>query len=337
MLTSLKRAWPEASIDWLVQREFADAVRAHPDLSEVVAFDRKAMGAQLRRLNPSSTLRFLSTMRHGGYDLVVDAQGLLRSGIFAYATGARRRIGDRNARELGWLFCNDRVRVDPSLHAVDRMLALLEGAGIETTHDMGLYTPAEAGKSFASRHPELVESEYIVVAPTARWAAKRWAPERHARVCERLLDEGAPRIVVVGGAGEAAQCQPLRDLAERDPRVLNLVGQTSVGELMALIERCALFLGSDSASLHIAVGFARPLVALYGPTRVDLVGPYRRELDVIQHIEPEDILEHKNPRAGQMMERIGVDEVADACLERLRRGHSPIHPVRRADVCGSSA
>ncbi len=325
VLASLKLAYPGAAIDWLVQREFADAVRAHPNLSSVVPFDRGMLAAELRRLNPSPTLRFLTVLRRERYDLVVDVQGLFRSGFFSMATGARRRVGDRGARELGWIFCNERTQVEPGLHTVDRMLAVLEGAGIDTTRDMRLFTPPESRAGIGAQHPQLEGGGYVVVAPTARWAAKRWAPERYARVCDRILDETGASIVLVGGAGERAACVPLTAMAQRDPRVIDMIGQTSVGELMALVERCDLFLGSDSAALHAAVGFARPLVALYGPTRVDMVGPYRRELDVIQHLEPEDVLDHKDPSAARIMERIGVDEVADACLDRLGRGQSVNH------------
>ena len=114
-----------------------------------------------------------------------------------------------------------------------------------------------------------------------------------------------------------------------------MIGKTSVGGLMALIERGGLFLGCDSAALHVAVGMSRPLVALYGPTRVDLVGPYRRELDVIQHLEQTDVLDHKDAASCVIMQRIGVDEVADACLDRLR--DAGVHVRPGAGAVGSPA
>ena len=79
---------------------------------------------------------------------------------------------------------------------------------------------------------------------------------------------------------------------------------------MALVESSSLVIANDSAALHMAVGFDRPMVALYGPTRVDRVGPYGREADVIQHVTPSDRLDHKDGAAGRaLMERIGVEEV----------------------------
>jgi ADP-heptose:LPS heptosyltransferase len=89
------------------------------------------------------------------------------------------------------------------------------------------------------------------------------------------------------------------------------MGKTSVGELMSLVGNSALVIGNDSACLHMAVGFDRPLVGLYGPTRVDLVGPYGRSHQVVQRVGPGDTLDHKDARAGAcLMARITVEDVA---------------------------
>ncbi|MFI4898440.1 MAG: glycosyltransferase family 9 protein [Phycisphaerales bacterium JB059] len=317
VLVSLKRAFPEAQVDWLVQDSFRDAVSAHPDLHSVVPFDRRGMGRASRRGNLGPMWRLAGSLRRAGYHLVVDAQGLFRSGFFAGATGAERRIGYRNARELGWVFCNERHRVDRSMHSVDRMLALLERAGIEPVRQLRLFTP-ESGRAWVTRHhPELNEGGYVVLAPTSRWVAKQWPDARFAELCGALLERSVARVVLVGGPGEAAQCPTLGALGERDPRVLNLIGATGIDALMALIERCDLLVANDSAALHMGVGFERELVALYGPTRVDLVGPYRRDADVIQHVSPGDPMNHKIDANGSLMERIGVDEVLGACVRRL--------------------
>ncbi len=317
VLASLKGAFPEASIDWLVQDSFADAVRGRPDLNEIVPFNRAALGRSSRRGNLAPTWRLAADLRRAGYHMVVDAQGLFRSGFFAGATGAERRIGYRNARELGWVFYNERHAVDRSLHSVDRMLGLLERAGIEPVQDMRLFSPREGRTWVGREHPELSEGGYVVLAPTSRWKAKQWPDARFAELCGRLLAEGTARILLVGAPGEEAQCPELVRLCEREPRVLNLIGGTDIGGLMALIERCDLLVANDSAALHMGVGFDRPLVALYGPTRVNLVGPYQRERDVIQHVEPGDPMDHKTDANRSLMERIGVDEVFSACADRL--------------------
>jgi lipopolysaccharide heptosyltransferase I len=313
-LVSLRRAFPQAEIDWLVNDAFVPAVSAHPGLTAAVPFDRRAFGNGIKRLQLGAPRSFMKKLKAGGYDLVFDLQGLARSGLFAWATRAPRRVGYANARELGWLGCNERHHVDASMHAVDRMLRLLELGGVRPVLDMRLYT-SEAGRAEV---PESLRGKrYAVIAPTSKWEGKRWPIERFAAIVPSVLEMGFDAMAVVGSKGEREQCGPMIEVAAKDPRVVDLLGATSVAGLMAVIEGSSFVVANDSAALHMAVGFDRPMVALFGPTRVDLVGPYRREADVLQHLEPGDRFEHKNFEAGRaMMMRIGVGEVVEAIRAR---------------------
>lgn len=322
VLASLKRQFPEARIDWLVQEEFVEAVSGHPDLERVVPFPRRRLG-RWWYLSGEGRRTFAGLVRalRGGdgarYDLAIDCQGLVRSGIFTLISGARRRVGFADARELGWMGYTERHRVE-STHTVDRMLGLIEAAGIEPIRAMGLHVPpgAEVDERLRGRR-------YAVVAPTSRWAGKRWPADRFARVIEAMLGMGAglDGVAIVASEGERDQCGEVLALCDRDDRVIDLVGATSVGGLMALIEGSVFVLANDSAALHMAVGFDRPFVGLFGPTRVDRVGPYGRDGDVIQAEVPGDGVTHKDDEAGRaMMERIGVDEVIEGVRRRLGVG-----------------
>lgn len=336
VLESLRRAYPDARIDWLVQDTFADAVRQHPALDGVVAFPRGELGRSSKRGDLLPSLRWMtehlrpSTSNGGKYDLVIDAQGLFRSGLFAWWTGAKRRVGYRNAAEGGGVFYSHRFRIDTSRHAVDRMLGLVAAAGIEPVADMRLYAApeelvwvskqnwADDGSSEPARSVVVRGgSSYVVLAPTSRWAAKQWPAERFAELGRRLLGRGVGRVVIVGGPGEREQIRPVLDWAAGEARAIDLVGETSVSRMMAVIARARLVVANDSAAVHMAVGFERPTVALFGPTRVGLVGPYRRDADVIQHARSGDRFEHKNGDV-EMITRIGVEEVVAAALARLR-------------------
>ncbi|MDX2017965.1 MAG: glycosyltransferase family 9 protein [Planctomycetota bacterium] len=315
VLASLRAKFPEASIDWLVQDSFADAIRAHPALSGVVPFRRRELGRSSSRLNFGPTLAFLRSLRRERYDLVVDAQGLLRSSIFARATGAPRRVGFADARELGWLLLTEKHRVQ-AVHTVDRMLGLVEAAGVPALRDMRLYVPPQSLEELA---PELRRAApYVVLAPTSRWPGKQWPAERFAVVASDLTARGL-NCVIVGSASEREQISPVLDLARRNPRVLDRVGGTSIAQLMAWISRAALVIANDSAALHMAVGFDRPIVALFGPTDVAKVGPYQREGSVLQRLVPGDTMDHKDDDIGQrIMARITTTDVLDMAREQLR-------------------
>lgn len=319
MLASLRAAYPDATIDWLVNRPFAPAVAAHPMLSGVVPFDRSAMSVR----TPMAALRFLRSLGRARYDQVFDLQGLARSGLFAWATGAPRRVGLGNARELGYLGLTEKHTVDPAMHSVERMLEVLRRAGIAPVRDMRLYTPAEDARAW-ERDEAIAGSTYAVIAPTSRWPGKRWPEDRFAALIPRLLDLGVGKVVLVGSASERPQCSTLLASAQGAPdRIIDRIGGTTVGGLMALIEHAAIVVANDSAALHMAVGFDRPCVALFGPTRVSLVGPYCRERDVLQHVAEGEALDHKNePLGRRLMERISVDEVSAACAARLPRART---------------
>jgi ADP-heptose:LPS heptosyltransferase len=201
------------------------------------------------------------------------------------------------------------------MHAVDRMLELVKAVGVQPVRDMRLYTgPKERG--FVERR--LGGKRYAVLAPTSRWPAKRWPAERFAAVGEHLLTMNLDAVVLVGGQSEREQCRPLIELAAREPRIIELIGVTTVGELMAVIQSSALVIANDSAALHMAVGFDRPSVGLFGPTRVELVGPYtghepRCPGVVIQHVRAGEQLDHKAEHVGrEQMERISAAEVIAA-------------------------
>jgi heptosyltransferase I len=331
VLASLRRAYPVARIDWLVQDTFADAIWYHPALTNAVPFPRNELSAKLKRGGLWQVLEWMnSALFEPGYELVVDCQGLGRSGLFAWWTRAATRVGYARpeGRELSWLGVNTRVTVPPGMHAVDRMLELVETVDVDAVRDMRLYTGPQE-RAFAAR--ELGERRYAVLAPTSRWPGKLWPAERYVEVARGLLAKRMGRVeavAIVGGEKERGQCGPLLQLAQSEPRVIDLIGETSVGELMAVVQGSALVIASDSAALHMAVGFDRPAIGLYGPTRVDLVGPYTGHTKmpgsvVIQHVHAAERLDHKKEREGRaMMGRIKSAEVIAAAEKLLARSEA---------------
>lgn len=326
VLVSLKRAFPAAQIDWLVQDSFAPAIAHHPDLHQPVLFPRAALRRWWTPIGARRALAFLRSLGGRGYDTAIDCQGLFRSALFARATGAPRRIGYANAQELGWIFYNLRKPVPRTLHTVDRMLALAQLAGAPPIPDMRLYPPPEDQARLAA-DPELGGRRYVVLAPTTRWPGKRWPLDRFKTVAAALLADKSLHLdacVVVGAPSERPQCAPLLDAPDRPAGLIDRVGRTSVGALLALIERAALVIASDSAALHIAVGLSRPAIGLFGPTHLSRVGPYNRPDAAIQHITPTDILNHKSEAAGQaLMSRITTTEVLTRATTLLTTSPPP--------------
>lgn len=322
LAASLFRAFPENPIDWVVQEEFSDAIRAHPAVSRVIGFPRRRLQHWWRSPPAMATgWRFFRGLR-GNYAVAIDAQGLARSGLMAFASGADRRIGFADASEGAWLGYNARIPVAADLSAVDRMLGLLEGAGIEPIADSRLRVPedVEAGWS-AWRSASLGTAGFVALAPTSRWTSKEWPADHWCRLVEGLLGERlAERIVLLGAPSETAL---LRELAGDRDEVVVMAGAGPLAMSMAAVRDATLLVANDSAMLHAAVGFDVPLVGLFGPTDPAISGPYGRVSDCIASPLADPAIHYRDRGIGdRLMRAIPVDEVLGACRERLVAGQS---------------
>jgi ADP-heptose:LPS heptosyltransferase len=338
-LVSLRRAFPKAKIDWLVNDAFAPAIANHPDLSNIIHFPRAALGGAFLRGDLARAIAWArATLREPGYDLVIDYQGLLRSGLLTGATDAPRRVGFADAREMGWLGYNERVTVERGrrAHHVDRVLALTKAAGAEPVADLRLY-PDPKDREAIANDPAL-RGRYVLLAPTTRGLGRAWPIDRYAALAKHLVarcrELHIDAVVVTGLASERDYCRPLlggtavpavsgagvQDPAgTAGPPIVDRIGHTTISSLMALIERAALVVCNDSAAMHMAVAFSRPMVALLGPSDLGHAGPYKREADVIQHKHPDEHVRHRDvPKASELMRRITVEEVVAACEARLQ-------------------
>jgi heptosyltransferase-1 len=290
VVVSLRRRYRQSQIDWLVQDAFAAAIEAHPDLSDIVTFPRARFAHWWR--SPARLLelmRWIRNLQQRRYDLVLDCQGLGRSGLMSWLTGAPQRVGLRSARELAWLGYTLRVEAPEAhgeMHTVDEMLLLIEALGIEPRRDMRLYVSPPHQQWWTQRQHSLgiVGQSYAVLAPSSRWPGKNWPIERFIELIEPLQMRGFARVVVIGATSELEQTRPLIDATTSlsEPVVIDLVGQSSIGQTMAVVAGADLVIANDSAPLHIAVGLGRPCVGLFGPTDPARVGPYRMEHAVVR-------------------------------------------------------
>lgn len=276
VLRLVRRKWPAAHISWLVAPFCAGLLEGNPDLNDVILFDRKRYGSAWKSWRAGLELwRFHRDLRRQRFDLVIDLQGLFRSGWLARATGAPVRIGFENAREGAPWFYTQRVPV-PSLdvHAVDRYLSVAAALGCEAG-------PAEFSFPHTDEDRRTIDAfippgeRYAVLMPGANWETKRWPVENFAALVEPLKERFGLRSVLSGGAD-------VIELAQRVPQALNLAGKTNLRQLVALLERADLVVANDSGPMHIAAALGRPLVTVFGPTNPVRTGPYGRPECVVR-------------------------------------------------------
>ncbi len=286
VLRALRRRYPNACIDWLAAKSWAGLLAGHPEIDEVLIFDRRRFSRLGTSFSATAEFwRFLMTLRARRYDLVIDLQGLFRSGFLAWASGASVRLGFAAAREWAWVFYTHRMFVPAGvLHAAEKNYLVARALGIADapmTFDLAL---SEAERRQAAEILQAaglpLEARFAVVLPGARWETKRWFPERFAEVIDRLAAEHRLPSVLMGGPDERELCTSVAGACHSQP--INLAGQTELREMAAILDRAAVVLCHDSAPMHLAAALHRPLVCILGPTHPARTGPYGTAAAILQ-------------------------------------------------------
>ncbi|WP_422923900.1 glycosyltransferase family 9 protein [Singulisphaera sp. PoT] len=280
VLNALRSRWPTARLSWVVNRGLTGLVEGHPDLDEVIPFDREQL-----RPTPGGiavTARFLAGLRKRRFDLTVDLQGLLRTGIMTAATGAPVRIGLADAREGATRFYTHRVSTEPdAVHAVDRLLAVSEALGAETDEPRFVVAATEADRLWARLTLASVPGPRLVLNLGARWLTKRWPPEHFAAIGRKAVDELGAGLIVVGAPEDRPLIETLR--AGLGPRpFLDLCGRTTLPQLAAVAAESDVFLSNDTGPLHLAAAAGAKVVGIYTCTSPEKTGPYGPRATAIQ-------------------------------------------------------
>jgi len=285
VLNLVRRRWPAARISWLVTPVCAGLLEGHPLLDEVILFDRKRWGGMWRSPRLAGEWRrFTRELRERRFDLVLDLQGLFRSGWLAWKTGAAVRVGFANAREFAPLFYSHRVPIEtPEQHAIERYVKLARFIGCDdgpvefpfATTDADRHYVHDLLRNSGLGTQDSGVSRYAVLLPGTNWETKRWPVEKFAGMVGPLRERFGLVSVLAGGPDAGA-------MASQIPGAVDLTCKTTLKQLTALLERADLVVANDSGPMHIASALGRPLVTPFGPTNPVRTGPFGRMDSVIR-------------------------------------------------------
>ncbi len=271
VLTALRRRFPAAHLAWVVNRSYEPLLKGHPDLDETIPFERGRRGWW-------SALRyhagFFAGLHRRQFDLVIDLQGLLRSGLMTFATGATRMIGLESAREGASWFYTDVVPDGgrKGAHAVDRYWSVARALGAGDGPKVFRFPAFEAEQVVAEETLRGWPRPWLGVGVGARWQTKRWSREHFATLITRAQGTFGGTAIFVGSPEDEV---PARAVAEQlTGPALVLAGRTTLPHLAALLGRVDVMLANDTGPLHLAAALGRPVVAPYTCTQVRLTGPY---------------------------------------------------------------
>jgi lipopolysaccharide heptosyltransferase II len=225
---------------------------------------------------------FVGRLRREAFDLVVDLQGLLRSGLLTLASGAPRRVGLDTSRE-GARYCyTDVVAVprDRPIHAVDRLWLAAEALGAgDQPKEFVLPTDPYAA-AWAEQQFRGLARPWLMVAPGARWQTKRWPVEHFATLARRSQSVFGGSVVFVGAKEDSSLAEAVRSRLTGPS--LNLAGRTTLPQLVATLARADAMLSNDTGPLHVACALGRPVVSPYTCTQAALTGPFGQLSSVVE-------------------------------------------------------
>ena len=323
-LAALRRLYPQADMTLLVKPAIADLFAHHPSIDRRLVYDDCGRHAGL-----TGKWALAGTLRQSRFDLAVVFQNAFEAALLTFLAGIPRRYG--YATDGRSFLLSDPVAVPNRQqlgHQVDYYWRLLDGLGNDGPPPAPrLYlTDEERVATARSLSAAGIASQDILIGvnPGSTYgAAKRWPAERFAQTVNRLLRHcqdslGVPaRVVVVGARGEEALGQVVAGAVEGNALVLS--GKTTVRELMAVTERCRLFLTNDTGPMHVAAAFNVPVVAIFGPTDWRMTSPFGQAHRLLrQPVDCAPCLLRECPIDHRCMTGVTVQEVYDAAVKQLQ-------------------
>ena len=266
---AIRRALPEAAIDWLVDVRHRDVLDLVPLIHRRIAVNTSSVG---------SLTSAVSEIRRARYDAALDLQGLLKSAVLARLSGAPRVIGfpaDLLRERAARVFYTE-TSGDAAPHVIDKNLSMLKAIGIRMP---------DVEFSLDDRNPAIVSDaqtrlgissgeRFAIINPGAAWPNKRWPPVYFAEVARGLAARHGLRSLVLWGPGEEQLAQNVATAADG---VAAVSPRTTVADLVSLTKAAALMVSGDTGPMHIAAACGTPVVGIFGPTDAQRNGPWAED------------------------------------------------------------
>ena len=318
-LNAVKKTFPDSEVDWVISKNLMGILEDNPLINELISLDKdswKSVKKLPETLSELSSLRKTLKSRH--YDIVVDLQGLLRSGLIAFSTPTTLKIGFDDAREGSRFFYDRKVPVKESAHAVDKCLEIAKAIKADTKR---VKFPLHINDASKIQIKKIIGNikEYLVIVPSARWASKRWPAENFAQLIKKL----SIPCIITGSKGDKKRVQKIIGLLSKktSDKIIDLCGKTDLKELAALLAGAKAVVTNDTGPMHIAAALNVPVVAIFGPTDPVKTGPYKwqtnRKLKVIKVDVPCSPCRKKQCRELICMNKLDVDTVYRELKEYL--------------------
>jgi heptosyltransferase-2 len=314
-ISVIREHFRHAEITILANSSVSQLFLHHPGVDSIITFDRQG-----KHHGVAGRLRLANELRKHAFDLAIILPNSFDSALVPCLAGIRTRIGKcSDGRTLLLSGRYNAEKGSTSCHEVEYYLNLMKFFGITgSCNQPHLFITAEEENraSLLLAEHGIQSNDFVLgINPGASYgSAKRWYPDRFAGVARHLAAEWSAKIVIFGGPGENAIAKDIEGLL--NGIALNLAGQTTVRELMALIKRCNFFITNDSGPMHIAAAFGVPLAAVFGSTDHTGTSPYSDQAVVVRKAtDCAPCKLRECPTDHRCMTAVTVEDVVEASIE----------------------
>ena len=270
LLRTLQAAWPETQITWIIGKQEHALVGDIPGVDFII-FDKS------RRWRAYSDLR--RALKGKRFDLLLHIQMSLRASLASLLVRAPIRLGFDKARakDLQWLFTNEQIAPKQNQHVIDSFFGFSDALGI-TQRELRWDIPIPyAAHQFAEE--KLPKGEFIVISPCSSKDYRNWNVKGYAAVAEYAIRKHGLKVVLCGGPSRlewqyGAEIMAKLDMAKQSHMLTNLIGQTDLKQLLAVLQRAKAVISPDSGPAHLATAVDSPVIGLYACTNPDRARPY---------------------------------------------------------------
>ncbi len=269
-VAAIRRNLPDGHISWVAEARSAEIIRGCPLVDELIEIDTRSLrGGKVIDEIVLDMTRQASAIRTRKYDVAIDMQGLLKSGVIAKISGAKKRWGFSKSglREpASRFFLTDTVEIAPKTHIIRKNLKLASGAlGFELDDELPEFPIATTDEHRAEAYSIIanVGENFAILNPAGGWVTKLWHAEKFGQLADAIWEATGMMSVVATAPNET-------ELAEKvmaNSRSGNLIlTQPSLKGFYELAKRSRIYVGGDTGPTHIAVAAGVPIVGLFGPT-----------------------------------------------------------------------
>lgn len=317
----IKKAMPDSKIYWVISDKFKDVVAMVDAVDMIFEIKRESWG---RFLCLPKTIfeifRFIFKIRSEKIDICIDFQGLFRSGIISWLSGAEIRAGFSDAREFSSLFYNKKCLIGRSeANSAERYISLAsivcgkkEGCVFDLKlPDLSLKQGNLLWSKTGSRGPK------VCLIPGARWKSKRWNVENFRKVAFSLRKEVDARLMIAG-TSEEIECG--ERVIYGYNKAFNAAGKTNIFILAGILFLSDLVITNDNGAMHLAAALGKKVICLFGPTSPDRTGPIGKDNYTFKSALPCAPCFRKACSKGECMTDLLPPEVSLKAVEMLGRG-----------------